>query len=269
MSVTNPDQVHPIPYHQSPLTMLLREALSVERMRQTKILLVGSLSPCVEDLHSSIETLGFLSSVKMANREQKNVEHDEENPVNWGKEEVDSWLQLQWPQLGPRNPVSQLSGWQLLRLTVTQFLALCGSQVGLEEALQVYAAFWQLYLEARTTTAVRDEQKKPKFQAGEPARRKSYAEILNGDDEEDEKVIVALGTSKKCFEQRLNEGFKDNIPRYQRKNEEMMKMEWANKVAASDRAEAKLYPILSIATSTAAPDVPPGGGRTRRNSIYT
>jgi len=269
MSVTNPDQVHPIPYHQSPLTMLLREALSVERMRQTKILLVGSLSPCVEDLHSSIETLGFLSSVKMANREQKNVEHDEENPVNWGKEEVDSWLQLQWPQLGPRNPVSQLSGWQLLRLTVTQFLALCGSQVGLEEALQVYAAFWQLYLEARTTTAVRDEQKKPKFQAGEPARRKSYAEILNGDDEEDEKVIVALGTSKKCFEQRLNEGFKDNIPRYQRKNEEMMKMEWANKVAASDRAEAKLYPILSIATSTPAPDVSPGASRTRRNSIYT
>ena len=42
----------------------------------------------------------FLSSVKMANREQKNIVHDEENPVNWGKEEVDSWLQLQWPQLG-------------------------------------------------------------------------------------------------------------------------------------------------------------------------
>ena len=42
----------------------------------------------------------FLSSVKMANREQKNVQHDEENPVNWGKEEVDSWLQLHWPQLG-------------------------------------------------------------------------------------------------------------------------------------------------------------------------
>ena len=74
-------QVHLIPYHQSPLTMLLRESLSVERMRQTKvvdeelkewtrtgnvkqnyspfqILLVGSLSPCVEDLHNSMETLG-------------------------------------------------------------------------------------------------------------------------------------------------------------------------------------------------------------------
>jgi len=268
MSATNPDQVHPIPYQRSPLTMLLRETLSVERMRQTKILLVGSLSPCVEDLHSSMETLGFLSSVKMANREQKNIVHDEENPVNWGKEEVDSWLQLQWPQLGPRNPVSQLSGWKLLRLTMTQFLALCRSQVGVEEALQVYSAFWQLYLDARTTTTARESQKKPKFQAGEPARRKSYAEILNGDEEEDEKVIVALGTSKRSFEQRLNEGFKDNIPRYQRKNEEMMKMEWANKVAASDRAEAKLYPILNIATSTTA-DLSPKGSRNRRGSIYS
>ena len=43
--------------------------------------------------------------MKMANREQKNVEHDEENPVNWGKEEVDSWLQLQWPQLGNFLPI--------------------------------------------------------------------------------------------------------------------------------------------------------------------
>ena len=30
-------QIHPIPYHQSPLTMLLRESLSVERRRQTKV----------------------------------------------------------------------------------------------------------------------------------------------------------------------------------------------------------------------------------------
>ena len=76
--------------------------------------------------------------------------------------------------------MSQLSGWQLLRLTLTQFLALCGSQVppsfqvqviisgkvSLEDALQVYTAFWQLYLEARTDMAARDDQKKPKFQAG-------------------------------------------------------------------------------------------------------
>ena len=39
-------------------------------------------------------------------------------------------------------------------------------KVGLEESLQVYTTFWQLYLEARTAIAARDDQKKPKFQAG-------------------------------------------------------------------------------------------------------
>ena len=39
-------------------------------------------------------------------------------------------------------------------------------QVPVEEALQVYNSFWQLYLEARTTMAAREDHKKPKFQAG-------------------------------------------------------------------------------------------------------
>ena len=75
---------------------------------------------------------------------------------------------------------------------------------------------------------------------------------------------MALGESKRRFEERLNDGFRGNLPRYRRKNEEMMKMEWAGKVAASDRAEAKLYPVLSMDTS----EVPATRGRSRRNSIY-
>ena len=82
-----------------------------------------------------------------------------------------------------------------------------------------------------------------KFQ--EPVQKKSYAEIMNGDAEE-EKVNVALGTSKKNFEERLNEGFKGNIPRYQRKNEEMMKMEWANKVRSSSNIQN--FELTDLAT---------------------
>ena len=34
-----------------------------------------------------------------------------------------------------------------------------------------------------------------------------------------------------------------------KKNKEMMEIEWTNKVAASDRAEARLFPILNIDTA--------------------
>ena len=50
--------MHPIPFQQTPLTLLLREALEVEGMRQVRVLVLGSLSPCVKDLSRSVDTLG-------------------------------------------------------------------------------------------------------------------------------------------------------------------------------------------------------------------
>ena len=49
---------------------------------------------------------------------------------------------------------------------------------------------------------------------------------------------------------------------YEKKNKEMMEMDWSNKVAASDRAEARLFPILNIDTSSNQ------NQRRRRKSIY-
>ena len=79
--------------------------------------------------------------------------------------------------------------------------------------------------------------------------KKSYYAILHGDDNnKDNKVNVELGTSKRQFEAKLNKGFERNLPRYAAKNAEMMAMEWTNKVAASNRAEARLFPVLGIET---------------------
>ena len=90
--------------------------------------------------------------------------------------------------------------------------------------------------------------------------------MLNGDSsDDDEHVKIVLGTTKRQFESQINQGFERNIPRYKKKNEEMMAMEWSNKVAASDRAEAKLYPVLSIDTSQY---VSRYQKNKRRNSVY-
>ena len=104
----------------------------------------------------------------------------------------------------------------------------------------------------------------------DPTKKSSYA-ILHGDDNnKDNKVNVELGTSKRQFEAKLNKGFERNLPRYAAKNAEMMAMEWTNKVAASDRAEARLYPVLGLQTGQG---LGRGGGRgvgqmRRKNSIY-
>ena len=83
---------------------------------------------------------------------------------------------------------------------------------------------------------------------------------------------MTLGTSKRQFEAKLNKGFECNLPRYVSKNAEMMVMEWTNKMAASNRVEARLYPVLGIgAGQWVAVGVMGGKGlreRRRSNSIY-
>ena len=83
--------------------------------------------------------------------------------------------------------------------------------------------------------------------------KKSYIRILNGDSSDDENFVKAiLGKSKQQFESEINEGFERNLDRYKKRTEKRMAREWSNKVAASDRAEAKLYPVLSIDTASYA-----------------
>ena len=60
----------------------------------------------------------------------------------------------------------------------------------------------------------------------------------------------------------MNKEFDRNRSRDEKKNREMMEMDWSNKVAASDRAEARLFPILNIDTSSNQ------NQRRRRKSIY-
>ena len=96
--------------------------------------------------------------------------------------------------------------------------------------------------------------------------KKSYIRILNGDSSDNENFEKAiLGKSKQQFESEINEGFERNLERYKARTEKRMAREWFSKVAASDRAEAMLYPVLSIDTASVAEM---NEKNKRRNSIY-
>ena len=83
---------------------------------------------------------------------------------------------------------------------------------------------------------------------------------------------MTLGTSKRQFETKLNKGFECNLPHYAAKNAEMIATEWTNKVAASNRAAARLYPVLGIGTGQGMEVGVMGRKalreRRRKNSIY-
>jgi hypothetical protein len=118
---SNPDQSYGVPYGQSKLTLLLKEVLDVESMKQSRIVLVGNISPTVTDFDISCETLKLLATIKASKKVDETLNQDEGNPVNWDQEEANLWLKLSCDV--DVEPKSTLSGWQLLRMTETEFVS--------------------------------------------------------------------------------------------------------------------------------------------------
>ena len=198
-------------------------------------------------------------------------EHCEDNPVNWSLEELEIWLQLSHHlSISQLSLPSLVSGHHLFQLTSKEFKELFVSLKAKPEsemrelAPLIRQELWELYRSCREKELRKKLANKKKFVTKE-APRKSYHDILNGglEQEEHEKLRAELGgISRRLFEADLNKGFEQNRWRHERKNKEMMEMEWSNKVAASDRAEARLFPILNIDTSSNK------NQRRRRKSIY-
>ena len=207
--------------------------------------------------------------MERAERAEREPEVCQENPQGWGREQLDVWLQLSHGLTVPQSKL--LSGAELLKLTSKEFRSLFQSFQVLpaaemrDVARSVREDLWELYRSHRENQRNKKVGKKKEFVTRETPR-KSYQEILNGGQEEEderEKLRAELGgISRRLFEIGLNKEFEGNRARYEKKNKEMMEMEWTNKVAASDRAEARLFPILNIDTAGSQ-----NQGR-RRKSIY-
>ena len=160
----NPDQTYNIPYRQAKLTRVIREVLDIESGRQSRVVLVGNISPTVEDFETSTDTLKLIATIKAATKEEENVKHPEENPVNWDCYEVNMWLRLTHDL--DIDPEDLLSGWQLLRLTRKEFVQfiLSKTSVSCETAGQIWADLWQLYTSCMRKEQERKLSKKEKFQ---------------------------------------------------------------------------------------------------------
>ena len=194
----------------------------------------------------------------------------EDNPLNWSVEDLDIWLQLSHDLNISKKRL--LSGQQLFALTSQEFRELFLSFNVLPEpqmrdvAKKVRSELWALYRSCREKELHKKLAANSKQFVTEDTPKKSYIEILNGGstvEEEHEKLRAELGgISRRLFEADLNKEFDRNRSRYEKKNKEMMEMDWSNKVAASDRAEARLFPILNIDTSSNQ------NQRRRRKSIY-
>ena len=162
-TAANPDQYYHIPYQQSKLTLLLKDVLDVENTKQSRIVVVGNISPTVTDFDISCDTLKLLTTIKAAKKVDESLPHDDENPVNWDKEEVKLWLELSCDV--DIASTSTMSGWQLLRMTQSEFVSFLtnNSSVDTITARLVHQEIWQVYNDCRNKEKEKKIRRKATF----------------------------------------------------------------------------------------------------------
>ena len=136
----------------------------MENKKQSRIVFIGNISPTVADYDISTETLKLLATIKAATKVDENVEHNEENPVNWDKEEASLWLNLSCDvDISLKN---SLSGWQLLRLSEKEFISFITSNSSVDSITGslIHEEIWQVYADCRNKERDKKLRIKAKFE---------------------------------------------------------------------------------------------------------
>ena len=84
-----------IPYRNSKLTLLLKDSFELESTKQCKTVIIANVSPSVNDIQMTKNTLRFIVPIKVGSTLIKNVDHllpQENSPITWTNEMLRNYL---------------------------------------------------------------------------------------------------------------------------------------------------------------------------------
>ncbi|KAI8807855.1 P-loop containing nucleoside triphosphate hydrolase protein [Cladochytrium replicatum] len=166
-----------IPYRNSKLTVLLKEAFELASRRQCRTVVFANISPSITDNPASLNTLRYVQPLKIdIPRVPVPSGPDPKNPMTWNNTYLREWVTKRDASILPDILCPFESGKQILRLPEGEFLERCLRCPGVEEkrAKAFYVKLWSLLIDARTA----DRKKKLKARAPAPSSKQQDEEDL-------------------------------------------------------------------------------------------
>lgn len=171
-----------IPYRNSKLTLLLKDAFELKSNKHCKTVIFANVAPSLCDMAMTKNTLRFITPIKIGNKRKPNQEELEPNPKDpqtWTNEMLREWVtETMKKRTNPDKFCPFETGMQILRLTESDFierLVTINPKLSEKAAKEYYLKLWKLFIEARTA-------KKYSIQKGEKAnaakRKKEREENL-------------------------------------------------------------------------------------------
>ena len=170
LATLNPDKFYHVPYRNSKLTLLLKDAFELESKKLCKTVVIANVAPSVQDVNMSLNTLRYAAPLKIGQSRDKIVPNPD-NPANWTHETL-----VEWVHKASKNEVNcdilcpYESGMQLLRLPEAVFIdrVLKASKWGEKRAVMFYKQLWSKLVDART----KDRKDKLKAKDGLTAKKR-------------------------------------------------------------------------------------------------
>ena len=151
-AAADPDTFVHIPFRQSKLTLLLKEAFELESYKLSKTVVIANVAPTVLDVSMSLNTLRYAAPIKQGIRNRSQLEPDKRSPANWSNEELRHWWTVRTKgRVNLETVCPWESGRQFLSLPEPEILRrVCeNSSIGEKTAKDYYVSLWKRMVDSR------------------------------------------------------------------------------------------------------------------------
>jgi len=163
-SAADPKSFVHIPFRNSKLSLLLKESFELESHRLCRTVVFANIAPTVIDNAMTLNTLRYVTPIKMGMKNRNKVVPDPKSPANWTNQQLAEWVDGESNgKIRSKNLCPWESGKQFLSLPETEILKRImedNPKLGEKKAKDFYLRLWKLLVDAR----VRERKSKMKKQ---------------------------------------------------------------------------------------------------------
>ena len=153
-SAAEPNTFVHIPFRQSKLSLLLKDAFELESYRLCKTVVFANIAPTLADNAMTLNTLRYVAPIKMGVKNRTKIIPNPKSPASWSNQTLVEWVKVESNgKIDPQSLCPWESGKQLLSLPQAEILKRItenNPKIGEAKAKNFYIRLWKLLVDART-----------------------------------------------------------------------------------------------------------------------
>jgi len=151
-AASDPSTFVHIPYRQSKLSHMLKDAFELESYKPSKTVVIANVAPSYVDLSMTLNTLRYVTPIKQGLKNRTKIEPDLRNPEHWSNEKLCDWISIASKgKVKVQTVCPWETGRQFLSLPESEILSrLMQNKMSEKDAKAFYIRLWKIFIDSKT-----------------------------------------------------------------------------------------------------------------------